>query len=721
MNRTTALPTKANRPTGDDARSPGLKTLYPPRIRRWQLAPILAAMLVGGPALGQDVPASRTSAPETQIGYQLRQASYPPGLSQLVGISGQQGATTIAVQVHLQGKGVGGQGVEFRIVGTPSSAGGAKLSARKVVTDADGRAETRLTAGADAGTYLVGAYLHGKVEPVEPVMTRVQIMTPGWLMFLVFGLLGGLGLFLYGMTLAGDNLQKVAGNQIRALIRKLTRNRFSGVLVGTVASGVLQSSSAATVMLVGFVSATLMTLTQAISVMMGAKVGVTITVQIIAFNLSDYALGIIGIGAVLIMAAGKRDKMKGTGAILLGFGLLFFGLSLMSGAMKPLRGMPEFTDLLLSFGSSPALAIIVGTLFTAVIQSSAATVAMSMALAAEGLLPVEAAIPIAIGAAIGTCATALLASISATRDGKRVAVAHLLFSVAGAVLVYPFMDSLVDLTRLFTRTLGSSGPVREIANGFMLYSCAATLAFLPFVSLLERAVMWLIPPAKQEAPFGPKYINAQALAAPLMALDQAQREVERMAELLDANLRAAVPAILAGNREQIQQTAAADDQLDILEKAIRPFLAQVAQKGLSDEDAARERALVYITEDLEGAGDLLTKEVLHAGAKLAAAGHSFSAEGAEDIARFHAKIVEKSGLVQDAVRNRDRTLAERVLQLSFKEKQLERRLRDAHLERLHAGGEQTLQSSADHLSILAGLAALAAKLDRVAEEILREM
>ena len=653
--------------------------------------------------------------------YKLVQRSYSPGLKAIVGITGRKSDKPLSVQVLKDGKPAAGEIVEFRLLSRPSKAKGAILAKKQVITDAKGLARVKFTPGDKEGDYLVAAYLHGTIRDQPPVVTRIKAMTSAWIMFLVFGLLGGLGLFLYGMNLAGEHLQKAAGEQMRTWIGSLARNRFSGVLLGTAASGVLQSSSAATVMLVGFVTATMITLTQAISVMIGAKIGVTITVQLIAFNISKYALAIVGAGGLLIMAAGRREKLIHAGAILLGFGLIFFGLSVMSGSMKPLRGMPEFTGLLLQVSSSAALAMILGMAFTAIIQSSAATVAICMALAAQGLLPLAAAIPLSIGASIGTCATALLASLGASKDGKRVAVVHLIFSVAAASLFLPLMGPFVSLTRTVTSWMGSDSVIREIANGFMLFSIFSAIIFLPFVKQLEWLVVKLIPKEEKPPPFGPKYLNDAALTVPVMALEQAQREVERMAQIFSDNVRAAGKAFESGDVSEMQRIMEEDEKLDILETAIRPFLAKIAQSGLSSEAAARERGLIYITEHLEGAGDLLAKQVLAPAEKLLSSGQKFSDEGASELLQYHEKIAAKAERVAEAVQKGDRVIAEQVQQITFKELQLERKLRGSHLERLHAGGDETVASSRVHLAVLAGLNGVGGKLSDVAEEILREM
>ncbi|MFH1436540.1 MAG: Na/Pi symporter [Pseudomonadota bacterium] len=681
---------------------------------------LLVALLhagIGGAEKKPDAPKKECS----REGFHLVQQSYSTGMSSIVSITGTKVDSPIAVQVLENGKPAAGARVDFMLTDAPSGAAGAELSADHAVTDRKGVASVEFTAGDKEGSYVVTALLDGSLQKAAPLQTHIQAMSGAWALFLVFGLLGGLGLFLYGMNIASDNLQRAFGQQMRVLIGKLTRNRVSALLVGMAASGVLQSSSAATVMLVGFVSAGMMTLTQAIGVTMGTKVGVTITVQVIAFDISRYSLLVVGLGALLVMFAGRKERLKQIGAILLGFGLIFFGLSIMSGAMKPLRGMPEVAALMITFKDSALLALLAGTAVTAVIQSSTAIVAICFVLASQGLLSLEAAIPLAMGGAVGTCTTALLASLGSNRDGKRVAVAHLIFSTAAALAMYPFLGPLTELTRWFTGLMGTDSIIRQIANGFMLFSAITSLVFLPFIRPIEWLTRKIIPASKEEEPFGPKFINEAALQVPLMALDQAQKEVERMAGLFGQCLGAAVPAILDGNREELKRLAAETEKLDVLESAIRPFLTRLAQKGLSEADAGRERAMVYITENFEGAGHLLAREVLETGDLLASRKYKFTEQGADELRSYHEKLMKKFERVLAAVRDRDRAGAEEVLQLSFKEGQLERRLRDSHLNRLNTGATGTVEMSADKLTILGGLNAIRVKLDGVAEEILQEL
>ncbi len=675
----------------------------------------IVGLLVAAPRI------ATASAEKSSIKYKLEQRSYATGVSSVVGIVGTELKSPISVQVLKNGQPAAGERVDFLVTALPDKTQGTALSSDHAMTDKEGVARVALTLGDKEGRYLVAAYLHGEVKGAEPLTTKVKAMDSAWVMFLVFWLIGGLGLFLYGMNIASDNLQRAAGDQMRVLIARLTRNRVSAVLVGTVASGVLQSSSAATVMLVGFVSAGMMTLTQAIGVTMGTKVGVTITVQVIAFNISKYALAPVGVGSLMIMFAGNKEKLKQIGAILLGFGLIFFGLALMSDAMKPLRGMPEVAALMIKFGDNAALAMLAGTAVTTVIQSAAAMVAVCFVLASQGLLSLEAAIPLSIGGAVGTCTTALLASISSNKEGKRVAIAHLIFSVSAAVVMFPFLGPFSDFVRWFTTMMGSESIIRQIANGFMLFSSVTAIVFLPFIAPIEWLTRRIVPASKEEAPFGPKYINAAALRVPLLALEQAQKEVERLAELFGKALKSSVPAILDGDKVVLEKLPLETDKLDVLEKAIRPFLAELARKGLSRSDSARERALIYITGHLVNAGHILSKEVVSTGEKFADSSTKFSEDGAREIESFHEKLVSKYERILEMIQTGDRGMAEQVLQLSFKETQLVRRLRASHLERLHEGRAVSVESSGDHLSILVGMNAVRRKLNDVADEILQEL
>lgn len=666
---------------------------------------------------GEPEPAEAQVEPKSEI--TLKNLSMPPGLKTLTGITGSQVDRPIKVQVLKGDAPVAGETVTFRFMALPAKAKGQALSATDVVTDAEGVATTVATLGSEEGTYVVVAFYQGTLA-ADPVQVPIKAKSGGWIAFLLFGLLGGLGVFLMGMEMAGDGLKEAAGDRMRGLLSALTTNRFAGVTVGALVTGVLQSSSVTTVMLVGFVSATMMTVAQAVGVMMGAKIGTTITAQIIAFKVSKYSLLFVAAGFFLQMA-GRKKILRQMGTIVLGFGLIFFGLAIMSDAMKPLRSIAAFTEMLVTLGDRPLLGILVAVAFTAIVQSSSATIGIIVALCAGGLLSLEAALPLAFGAHIGTCATALLSSISSSREGKQLAVAHLVYSVVGVAIAFPFLGLFVDGARWVSAAMGSESVARQLANGHTLFTVASALVFLPFIKQLEWAARKIVPPARTAPPFGPIYLSDNAMSVPVLALEQAQREVMHMVGIVRDMFTRSIEVLAHPDEEAAQAVVLEDDKVDILERAIRPFLAKVAHARLEPDQAAKEHAFIYIVQDLEGIGDILSKEIATAGRKLAQAGKHFSEEGVTELRSYAEKLLARYDLVLKAVENFDRAGAEQALQLRFKEQVMGRKLREAHLERLHSDRAETVETSALHLSVLNNLQAVGSRLDAIARTLLVEL
>lgn len=704
--------------------------------RRRVVALVLVALggfFLGGRAMGDLVPsqdagepaseeASATTDPEesedAQEGPRLENLSLPAGLDTLTGLVGQPLERTLELKLTEGGAPVEGAAVRFVIVDAPSKAEGQSLSREKAVTDDEGVACADLTIGSKEGSYVVGAFVEGR--EVEPLRFKVDAREGTWIMFLVFGLLGGLGIFLMGMEMSSDGLKQAAGERMRGILSALTSKRVLGLIIGIVATAVLQSSSATTVMLVGFVSATMMNLTQAIGVTLGAKIGTTVTAQLIAFNLAEYSLLLVALG-FLMRVASKKKGIRQAGEIILGFGLIFFGLGVMGSSMRPLRTVPQFSELLVSLGNNPLLGILIAVAFTAIVQSSAATIGLAIALCASGLLSLEAGLPLAWGAHVGTCATALLSSLGTGREGKQVAVAHLILSVLGVAIAFPFISYFVDGARWLTGVMGSTSVARELANGHMLFTVATGIVLLPFVRQIRWLTLKIVPPLDKEPPFGPRYLADGSIDVPVLALEQAHREIMRLAGIVRGMMEMSLRSLEEPDEELAVAIGAQDDKVDILEKAIRPFLARVAQQGLDPVLSAREHGFIYIVQDYEGIGDILTKEIASVGAKLADKGASFSQEGMGEIAAYHEKLMAKFDRIGNAVEKMDRKLAEEALQLSFKERIMERKMREAHLARLHSEKKETVETSAWHLSVLNNYRAVGEKLDNVARTILEEL
>lgn len=414
---------------------------------------------------------------------------------------------------------------------------------------------------------------------------------------MAFGLFGGLGLFLYGMQLMADGLQKMAGDRLRRLIEVLTSTPITGMLIGAVVTMLIQSSSATSVMVVGFVNAGLMTLRQAISVIMGAAIGTTVTAFMVSLRLSDLALPAIGIGFLLSMI-GKSKRMRFGGQALLGFGVLFLGLTIMGDAMKPLGSNPIFTGMILNFSQRPILGVLAGTIFTAVVQSSSATSSLVVALAAGGLLDLNASFSIILGANIGTTVTALLASIPMHLTAKRTALAQLVFKVVG-VLIF------LVLFNPFLAFIANAFPTvdRQAANANIIFNVVNALLMLPFISLLERLVERLLPGIDPTEQAGALYLDSNLLNTPSVALGQAARELVRMGNLATEMLDKSLAAFSASDRSYLAGVEQMEETIDQLERDIVDYLVRLSQNSLSNEQSARLNALLHVSSDLERIGD----------------------------------------------------------------------------------------------------------------------
>ena len=373
-------------------------------------------------------------------------------------------------------------------------------------------------------------------------------------------LVGGLALFLFGLDQLAGSLKAVAGDRMKALLARLTRNRVVGVLTGAFVTAVIQSSSVTTVLVVGFITAGLMTATQAVGVIMGAHIGTTVTAQILAFRITEYALLLVAVGFGLAFA-GRRGIVRKYGTGIMGLGLVFFGMGIMGEAVAPLRSHPAFMRVMASL-ARPEAGILAGALFTAVVQASAATAGIAIVLAGQGVLSLAGGIAIILGANVGTCVTALLASIGKPREAVRAALLHVLINVTGVLLWLPFLEQLADLVRWISpHAPGLGGATRiaaeaprQIANAHTVFNVVNTVVFLPFATAFVKAVRLIVPErrAEEEGVVRAKYLDAGLLVTPSLALDRARLELLRMGDAVKKMLLTALPAVLAGSRESLE-------------------------------------------------------------------------------------------------------------------------------------------------------------------------
>lgn len=419
---------------------------------------------------------------------------------------------------------------------------------------------------------------------------------------IILGFAGGLGMFLFGLKMMSDNLEKVAGSKLRNWLNLMTKNRFLAVLVGTLFTALIQSSSASTVMVVGFVNAGLMNLMQATGVIMGANIGTTITAWLVSVSipLKEIAPFILFIGVTLVFFV-SRQKTKTTGLVLIGFGLLFIGMATMSSAMKPLRSLEEFTNILAQF-SNPILGVLVGALLTAVIQSSSASMGILLAMAGQGLIGFESSIYIVLGFNIGTCITAALSVIGANKTAKRAAMIHLMFNVIGSAI-------FIAITQIFpvivTGVEGLAGTTMlQLAYFHTIFNVSMTLLLIPFANALVFLSKKIIPgedPVKEEMKL--KYLEDHMFATPTVLTAQIGLEVDRMAELARQNIHDAIDAFMNEDKALIDTVLNREQVIDFLNHEISEYMVKTNQMGLSESDSEYVSRLFHVVSDIERIGD----------------------------------------------------------------------------------------------------------------------
>ncbi|HUG38615.1 MAG TPA: Na/Pi cotransporter family protein [Candidatus Limnocylindrales bacterium] len=532
----------------------------------------------------------------------------------------------------------------------------------------------------------------------------------------VLVLFGGLALVLYGMQLTGEGLQRAAGGHLRHLLTSMTRSPLTAAASGAAVTALLQSSSATTLMLIGFVSAGIISFRQSLGVILGADIGTTVTVQLLAFRIQDLSLLLVGVGFAISFFS-RRGFAKNMGQVVLGFGLLFLGMRVMTQALEPLAGHALTRQVLLALSGSPLVGILFGAVASASMASSAATIGLTLSLAHQGLLGLDGAVPIVLGANIGTCATALAASLRSSSDARRVAVAHIAFKVLGVALVFPLIG---PFTALAAAT--SLDPARQIANAHSLFNLVISLLFLPFTSLAARAIASLVPEEERgDNPFKTRYLDDRYLDQPALAIGQATREALRMGDVAQAMLRDAMIVLRTNNQELLEDVERRDDQLDYLEREIKLFIARLGRETMGPDLAQKEIALISFIGNLENIGDIIDKNLMELARKKLYQGRKFSEAGEAELIDFHATVSKNLERAIAAFAANDRSLAQEVLDQRPIVRQREREMRESHLARLRRGLAESLETSEIHLDVLTNLKRISSHITALVFPILEEV
>ncbi len=456
------------------------------------------------------------------------------------------------------------------------------------------------------------------------------------------GLVGGLALFLFGMEIMTRALKQVAGASMRTILARMTGNRLMGLVAGASITAIIQSSSITTVLLVGFISAGLMTTAQSVAVILGANIGTTITAQILAFKVTVLALPVLSLGFFVSFVA-QRKATREYGRVFLGLGMVFFGMAIMSEAMRPLRSYQPFLGFMLSL-DNVALAALVGAGFTALVQSSSATTGILIVMAGQGLIALEPAVALALGANIGTCVTALLASIGTPREAVRAALVHTLFNIAGVLIWIGFVEELAILARLVSTAeaaTGGDGIPRQLANVHTFFNVINAILFIGFTGQFTRLVEWLVPDreARPEPRFAPKHLNTKFLDVPAIAIDAVRLELLHLGELVSDMLAAAVPAITTGSQVEIDRLRVMDRPVDLLHREIVGYMRKISLSSLPADQSKLLMGLVRIANDLEHVGDLIATGMVTSARKRINENVVISPTTAAVIAGLHQEVV----------------------------------------------------------------------------------
>lgn len=520
---------------------------------------------------------------------------------------------------------------------------------------------------------------------------------------ILLSMAGGLGLFLFGMHTMSEAIEKAAGARLRSILEFFTTNRFTGMLVGVVFTAIIQSSSACTVMVVSFVNSGLMNLYQAAGVIFGANIGTTVTSQLVSFNLSEYAPIFLLVGALCVMF-GKNQKLVKIAEVILGFGVLFTGLSSMSSAMSGLRDVPAVVDMLKSL-ESPMLAILVGTVLTGIIQSSSVTVSIVLLMCNQGLLELPICLFIILGCNIGACASALLASLAGKKDAKRAAMIHFLFNVIGTVIVYIIfrlgMSQVISLLHM----ISGNNPGRCVANAHTIVKIFQVIILLPFSSGIVKLTYLIIPGEDKTVNYREnyqlKYIGDKVVFNPATAVINVLKEVERMANLADENLNRAMNALITLDHEDIEEVYEVEKNINFLNKSITDYLVTINQTTLPIEDLKSLGALFHVVNDIERIGDH-AENVADAAKRREEMNVSFSKDATKELGEMLNMVNTIVQFSISTLHNISDEHVEDIIRLEDAVDEKERELQQAHVDRL-TRNECTPEAGMLYSDIVSGL------------------
>ena len=602
---------------------------------------------------------------------------------------------------------VSGCTIIFSLISFPDNASGIRIHNPRVVTDTLGLAETRVTIGSEPGLYIFSARMDGSQDQL--LLYSLNARDPGWVVLMIAGLLGGLSFFLIGMLMMSEGLKKSAGEKMRTILTNLTNNRFLAVGMGAFVTMIIQSSSATTVMLVGFVQSGLMTFVQSLGIILGADIGTTITAQIIAFKITDYALWFIVLGFALQLIS-KKQKITYLGTGILGFGILFFGFDMMSRSMVPLRSFEPFIDLLLTM-ENPWIGILIGTSLTALFQSSSAFIGVIIVIASQGLIHLESSIGLLLGANMGTAVTAILASLKSSREAKKVALANALFKLFGILVFVWWIPAFSDLVKAVSPK-GNTGlpPMeylaqvapRQIANAHTLFNVALTVMVIPFIRQFARLIEWMLPKKEplDEMVLKVQYLDENLLGTPALAMAVAKQEVIRMGYLVQDMVNDIILPFLVKERYVMQSIIAKEKLVDYLQVQINDYVRTVMRSGIKEERINEAFQIMYTVKEFEQMADLVSKNLIRGADKWIGSTQTFTKEGKKELLEYHTRTQKQIARAIEVFRDVNLEKAREMKAKNRKYRLMALELERQHYERIKDEIRQSIESSEMHLELM---------------------
>jgi len=637
--------------------------------------------------------------------------------------SGKYLFNNIKVKVQNNGLPIQGVAVELKVVLSPEQNDEGIVTPAICYTDKYGIAEFKYLPGKSPGEYLLAASLPDYSNS-GVLAYKTTVRQNYWVLLVIFGLLGGLGLFLFGINYLSDGLQRAAGNKLRTILSNLTNNRLAGFGIGAFITTVIQSSSALSVMLISFVDSGLMRFRQSVSVIIGSAIGTTVTIQIVSLNISKYALAFVAVGFILNYL-NKIHFLKNIGQILTGLGLLFLGLMLMSESITPLKTYQPIVDALLEM-ENPIIGVLAGIIFTAITQSASAFIGIIVILGSQGLLSLEAAIPLLVGANVGTSVTAIIAAVGTSTEAKKVALAHTVYRIIGAALIIWWIPTFADIVRSVSVSESEVGTniaiPRQIANSHTIFYIALTLVSLPFTNIFSKFINKIIPKKTEDQylSLSTQYLDDNILSTPSLALNLAKQESIRMINITQDMLNDALLPFVLKDGSIIPDIEKSEKLVNYLRDNISDYLIKISRLTVNEQNNKDAFQMLAVVKEVEQIADLISNNIITKAKEWVLTDATFSKEGKKELVGFHTRCQKQLSRAIEVFRDLNLEKAKELKRKDKKYNEIVIELEKSHFLRLVGEVQQSVGSSKIHVELLGLFSAISHHASNIARILLVE-